>query len=99
MVEILQYLKILEISYLGHAEHHSKNRTSLCGLDQKTLFFDLPLILCFLLCSQWPSEILLFTLYTRISQNQKTCSVFLFIEFSVISTTADSVNAKAFVTC
>ena len=47
----------------------------------------------------WPSEILLFTLYTRISQNQKTCSVFLFIEFSVISTTADSVNAKAFVTC
>ena len=29
---------------MRHAEHHAKNRTSLCSLDQKTLFFDLPLI-------------------------------------------------------
>ena len=28
---------------MGHAGHHAKNRTSLSGLDQKTLFFDLPL--------------------------------------------------------
>ena len=31
--------------YLRHAEHHAKNRTSLVGLDQETLFFDLPLII------------------------------------------------------
>ena len=29
--------------YLSHAEHHAKNRTSLGGLDQETLFFYLPL--------------------------------------------------------
>ena len=44
MVKILQHLEILKMRYLGHAEHHAKNRTSLSGLDQKTLFFDLPLI-------------------------------------------------------
>ena len=43
MVKILQHLKILKMWYLGHAEHHAKNRTSLSDLDQKTLFFDLPL--------------------------------------------------------
>ena len=43
-VKILHRLKILKMWYLGHAEHHAKNRTSLCGLDQRTLFFDLPLI-------------------------------------------------------
>ena len=32
--------------YLRHAEHHAKNRTSLCGPDQETLFFDWPPI-CF----------------------------------------------------
>ena len=29
--------------YLGYAEHYAKNRTSLCDLDQKTLFFTYPL--------------------------------------------------------
>ena len=43
MVKISQHLKIVKIRYLRHAEHHAKNPTSLCGLDQ-TLFFDLPLI-------------------------------------------------------
>ena len=45
MVKILQHLKILKMWYLRHAEHHAKNRTSLRGLDQETLFFDWPLIL------------------------------------------------------
>ena len=44
MVKNLQFLKILKMGYLRHAEHHAKNRRSLCGLDQETLFFDLPLI-------------------------------------------------------
>ena len=39
MVKILQHLKILEMWYLRHAEYHAKNRTSLCDLDQETLFF------------------------------------------------------------
>ena len=45
MVKILQHLKVLKIRYLSHAEHHEKNRTSLSGLDQETLFFYLPLIM------------------------------------------------------
>ena len=40
----LQHIKILKMWYLRHAEHHAKNRTSLCGLHQETLFFDWPLI-------------------------------------------------------
>ena len=44
MVKILQHLKILKMWYLRHAEHHAKNRTSQCGLDQEILFFDWPLI-------------------------------------------------------
>ena len=44
MVKILHHLKILEMWYLRHAEHHAKDRTSLCDLDQETLFFDWPLI-------------------------------------------------------
>ena len=28
---------------MRHAEHYAENRTSLHGLDQETLFFDLPL--------------------------------------------------------
>ena len=47
MVKILQHLEILKKWNLRHAEHHAKNRTSLCGLDQETLFFDLPLIFFF----------------------------------------------------
>ena len=39
MVKILQHLTILKMWYLKHAEHHAKNRTSLCSLDQETLFF------------------------------------------------------------
>ena len=39
MVKILQCLKTPQICYLGHAEHHAKNRTSLRGLDHRTLFF------------------------------------------------------------
>ena len=50
MVKNLQCLKTLQMCYLGHAEHHAKNRTSLSGLDQKTLFFDLPLINSFFVC-------------------------------------------------
>ena len=41
MVKNLQCLKTPQICYLRHAEHHAKNRTSLCGLDQDT-FFDWP---------------------------------------------------------
>ena len=37
--------KTFEMCYLRHAEHHGKNRTSLNGLDQKTLYFDLLLTL------------------------------------------------------
>ena len=44
MVKILQHLRILKMWYLRHAEHHTKNRTSLCGLDHETLFFDWPLM-------------------------------------------------------
>ena len=39
MVKNLQCLKIPQICYLKHAERHSKNRTSLRGLDHDTLFF------------------------------------------------------------
>ena len=39
MVKNLQCLKTLQMCYLGHAEHHAKNRTSLRGLDHDTIFF------------------------------------------------------------
>ena len=32
--------KTPQMCYLRHAEHHAKNRTSLCGLDHDTLFFE-----------------------------------------------------------
>ena len=38
MLKNLQCLKIAQICYLRHAEHHAKNRTSLRGLAQDTLF-------------------------------------------------------------
>ena len=38
MAKILQYLQALKMYHSRHAEHSAKNRTSLCGLDQKTLF-------------------------------------------------------------
>ena len=40
MVNNLQCLKTPQICYLGQAEQHAKNRTSLRGLDQDTLFFE-----------------------------------------------------------
>ena len=40
MVKNLQRLKIPQMCYLGQAEHHVKNRTSLRGLDHDTLFFE-----------------------------------------------------------
>ena len=42
MVKNLHCLKTFQICYLRHAEHHAKNRTSLCGRDQETLFFTDP---------------------------------------------------------
>ena len=47
MVNILQCLKTSQIFYLRHAEHHAKNRNSLCGLDHDTLFFfEWPVMYC-----------------------------------------------------
>ena len=46
MVKNLQCLKTLQMCYLGQPEHHAKNRTSLRGLDHKTLFFWWPVINC-----------------------------------------------------
>ena len=40
MVKNLQCPKTPQICYLGQAEQHAKNRTSLRGLDQDTLFFE-----------------------------------------------------------
>ena len=37
--------KTLQICYLRHAEHHAKNRTSLCSLDHDTLFMNDPLLI------------------------------------------------------
>ena len=44
MVKNLQCLKPSQICYLGHAEYHAKNRTSLRGLDHDTLFLNNPLL-------------------------------------------------------
>ena len=38
-VKDLQCLKTLQMSYLGHAKHHAKNRTSQHGLDHDTFFW------------------------------------------------------------
>ena len=44
MVKILQHPELLKMGYVSHAEHHAKNRTSLCGLDKETLFLTDPLL-------------------------------------------------------
>ena len=43
MVKNLQCLKMPQLCYLKHAEHHAKNRTPLHGLDHDTLFLNDPL--------------------------------------------------------
>ena len=40
--QLLQRLKTPQKWYLRHAEHKAKNRTSLCGLDQNTRFYEWP---------------------------------------------------------
>ena len=35
-----QHFMILEMYYLRHAKHYGRNRTSLCRLDKKNIFFE-----------------------------------------------------------
>ena len=77
MAKILQHMKSLEVYYSRHDEHHAKNHSSLCCLDQKTLLFYWPLII-------YPSyPHYLFSFLSCLTRLILTCSLFRFL-FSIL---------------
>ena len=81
----MQCPKTPQICYLGQAEQHAKNRTSLCGLDHDTLFFNNPLL---------PVTIFLIDLTRFISEMTAMCVTNLFFRIAVIAIDSFDINYR-----